>query len=263
MPDSPRQPSLAHARKPSVHHENGDRRRAADETVVEEWNARFVDLPARERISTALASFPGHHALTSSFGAQAAVSLHLLKAEVPDIPIILLDTGYLFPETYRFIERLVDHLQLNLHVYRSRRSPAWQEAIDGRRWEEGVDGIDSYNHENKVEPLKRALDELHVGTWFTGLRRVQSSSRTATPFVQVSRNRIKVNPIADWSDKDIYTYLTRHGLPYHPLWEQGYVSIGDTHTTHPLSEVENAEHTRFFGLKRECGIHDMPDSSDE
>jgi len=228
-----------------------------DAAHLENWNHRLAALDAAGRVQCALEHLPGTHVLTSSFGAQAAVSLHLLTREVPDMPIVLLDTGYLFPETYQFIEELTERLTLNLHVYRSRRSPAWQEAVAGERWKRGVEGIDAYNQENKVEPLKRAMRELSVGTWFTGLRRDQSSTRTQTPFVQFTGEYFKVSPIADWTDRDIYRYLRAHDLPYHPLWERGYVSIGDTHTTVPLHEVESAEDTRFFGLKRECGIHEM------
>jgi phosphoadenosine phosphosulfate reductase len=68
---------------------------------------------------------------------------------------------------------------------------------------------------------------------------------------------MKVHPIIDWSDRDVYQYLTRHELPYHPLWSEGYVSIGDTHTTHRLTEGMTEEDTRFFGLKRECGLHEF------
>ena len=225
-------------------------------TELQQWNAELAGLDARARVQFALERLPGNHALTSSFGAQAAVSLHLLTRELPDIPVILLDTGYLFPETYRFVEALTTRLDLNLKVYRSSRSPAWQEAVDGQRWNQGVAGIDAYNRENKVEPLQRALRELGIGTWFTGLRRSQASTRTDTPFVQVSNDLLKVSPIADWSDRDVYDYLQAHDLPYHPLWEQGYVSIGDTHTTVPLHEADSEEATRFFGLKRECGIHE-------
>ncbi len=221
------------------------------------WNERLTGLDAEGRVRCALEHLPGRHVMTSSFGAQAAVSLHLMTRQQPDMPVILLDTGYLFPETYQFVEELTDRLGLNLKVYASRRSPAWQEAVEGRRWEQGIEGIESYNQENKVEPLKRALAELGTGTWFTGLRRAQSSSRADTPFVQHTGGRFKVNPIADWSDRQIYRYLKTNGLPYHPLWDQGYVSIGDTHTTVPLHEAESAEDTRFFGLKRECGIHEM------
>jgi phosphoadenosine phosphosulfate reductase len=228
-----------------------------DAAHLETWNQRLAGLDASGRIQCALAHLPGSHVLTSSFGAQAAVALHLMTLELPGIPVILLDTGYLFAETYRFVEQLTERLSLNLQVYRARRSSAWQEAVDGQRWLDGLDGIEAYNQENKVEPLQRALQDLEVGTWFTGLRRDQAATRAATPFVQFTGNYFKVSPIADWTDRDVYRYLKHHDLPYHPLWEQGYVSIGDTHTTVPLHLAESAEETRFFGLKRECGIHEL------
>jgi phosphoadenosine phosphosulfate reductase len=227
-----------------------------DKAHLESWNQRLAGLDAAGRVRCALDYLPDTHVLTSSFGAQAAVSLHLLTREVPDMPVILLDTGYLFSETYQFIDAMTRRLDLNLKVYRSPRSPAWQEAVEGQRWNLGLEGIEAYNLENKVEPLKRALDDLGVGTWFTGLRRDQASTRAETPFLQFSNGVFKVSPIADWSDRDVYRYLQQHGLPYHPLWEQGYVSVGDTHTTVPLHEAASAEDTRFFGLKRECGIHE-------
>ena len=200
--------------------------------------------------------FSGTHVLTSSFGAQAAVSLHLLTQVQPDIPVILIDTGYLFPETYDFIEQLQERLRLNLHTYRSIKSPAWQEARHGQRWLQGGEGIEAYNYDNKVEPMQRALRELRVGTWFTGVRRGQAESRQNTPFVAHSGQYFKVAPIADWGDREVYRYLKEHDLPYHPLWEKGYVSIGDVHTTRSVHDVDNPEDTRFFGLKRECGLHD-------
>ncbi|MEZ5557858.1 MAG: phosphoadenylyl-sulfate reductase [Pseudomonadales bacterium] len=220
------------------------------------WNRTLARLDAQQRVQCALEHLPGNHVLSSSFGAQAAVALHLLTSVRPEIPVILIDTGYLFPETYRFVETLTARLQLNLHVYSNPRSPAWQEAVHGRRWEQGLEGIERYNQDNKVEPMRRALDTLGAGTWFTGLRRDQAASRAATPFAQLSGGRFKVAPIADWTDRDVYAYLRRHDLPYHPLWEQGYVSIGDVHTTRPLHEVDSLEDTRFFGLKRECGLHE-------
>jgi phosphoadenosine phosphosulfate reductase len=109
--------------------------------------------------------------------------------------------------------------------------------------------------------MERALRELGASTWFAGLRRDQSHSRADTPFLAWSGDRWKVHPIADWSDRDVYRYLQRHDLPYHPLWEKGYVSIGDVHTTRSIHEVETEEQTRFFGLKRECGLHDIDLSS--
>ncbi len=215
-------------------------------------------MTATQRVEWALATLPGEHIVSSSFGAQAAVMLHLVSTVKADIPVVMIDTGYLFPETYRFANELVERLDLDLRVYRPVMSAAWQEANYGRRWEQGATGIADYNRENKVEPMARALDELDTGTWLAGLRRGQSASRRDIAFVGRSGERYKVHPIADWSDRDVYEYLKQHDLPYHPLWEKGYVSIGDTHTTRSLSEVSSEEELRFFGVTRECGLHEMP-----
>jgi len=221
-------------------------------------NRLLAGLPAEERVAWSLEHLPGTHVLSSSFGAQAAVSLHMVSRLKRDIPVIFIDTGYHFPETYRFVDQLVGQLDLDVRVYRSGVSPAWQEARFGRRWEQGLDGLNAYNYDNKVEPMQRALVELGVGTWFAGLRRSQASTRAGAEFVSWSGGeRCKVHPIADWTDRDVHRYLTAHGLPYHPLWNKGYVSIGDAHSTRPLHEVEHPEQTRFSGLKRECGLHEI------
>ena len=219
-------------------------------------NKRLAPLDAVDRVHWALRYLPGRHVLSSSFGAQAAVSLHLLIRAQPDIPVILIDTGYLFPETYRFVDELANRFQLNLHVYRGAVSAAWQEARHGRRWLRGADDLADYHRENKIEPMQRALRELGAETWFAGLRRSQASSRSHVRFLERHGDHWKVHPIADWTDRDVYRYLKRNDLPYHPLWDQGYVSIGDTHTTQPVYAVEDAGDVRFSGFKRECGLHD-------
>lgn len=211
---------------------------------------------AEERVAWAMDRLPGNHVLSSSFGVQAAVMLHLVTRIAPRIPVVFIDTGYLFRETYRFVDALTERLDLNLHTYRSDLSPAWLEARHGRLWENGREGIEHYNRINKVEPMRRALKELDVGTWLAGLRRDQSDSRNALDVLAVQDGRFKVHPIVDWRDRDVFRYLKRHNLPYHPLWEQGYVSVGDVHTTRPLAPGMLAEETRFFGLKRECGLHE-------
>jgi phosphoadenosine phosphosulfate reductase len=230
---------------------------ATRQHALEHCNRKFAALKADQRIEWALEHLPGNHVLTSSFGAQAAVSLHLVTQVRPDLPVVLVDTGYLFPETYRFIDELTERMKLNLKVYSAERSPAWQEARHGQRWQQGLDGLKAYNDENKVEPMRRALRELDVGTWFAGLRRNQTESRAQIPFLDWAGGRWKVHPIAEWSDRDVHRYLTKHGLPYHPLWAKGYVSIGDHHSTKPIHEVATVEETRFNGLKRECGIHEI------
>ena len=226
-----------------------------NESWFEQVNTKLDTASAEERVEYALQNLPGNAALASSFGAQSAVSLHLLTKVKPDIPVILVDTGYLFSETYQFIDQLVERLDLNLKVYQSHLSAAWQEARYGKLWEKGEEGINEYNQRNKVEPMDRALDELNISTWFSGLRRQQSSSREGLPVVQSFKGRIKVHPIIDWDNKTIHEYLKKHKLPYHPLWEKGYVSIGDTHSTVPLSADMSEEDTRFGGVVRECGLH--------
>jgi len=219
-------------------------------------NAWLEDISAEERVAWALEQFGERIVLSSSFGAQSAVSLHMVSSQRPGIPVVLVDTGYLFPETYRFVDELRERLDLNLRVFRPELSPAWQEARYGRLWEQGIEGIDRYNRMNKVEPMQRALRELGADAWFAGLRRQQSGSREDKAVLERRNGRIKVHPIIDWSDRDVYLYLKRHDLPYHPLWNEGYVSIGDIHTTRRLADGMSEEETRFFGLKRECGLHE-------
>jgi len=228
-----------------------------DAKARNELNTWLGTLDAEQRVVWALAYAPGTHVLSSSFGAQAAVSLHLLTRQRPDLPVVLIDTGYLFPETYRFIDELSERLSLNLKVFSAAESPAWLEAREGRLWEQGVAGIDRYNQLRKVEPMQRALSVLGAGSWFAGLRRSQARTRAGVPFAERRDGRWKFHPIADWSDRDVGMYLRRHGLPYHPLWDQGYISIGDVHTTHRWEPGTDADATRFFGLKRECGLHGL------
>jgi len=227
--------------------------------VLDDRNWELAQLDAQARIAWALESLPGKHVLSSSFGAQAAVCLHLATRVDSNIPVVLVDTGYLFPETYRFIDMLVTRLNLNLKIYRAEVSPAWQEARHGQRWTQGLSGLSDYNEQNKIQPMRRALADLGAGTWIAGLRRQQSASRTDIEYVQSIGGRWKLHPIADWTDRDVHRYLAQHDLPYHPLWEQGYVSIGDVHTTRSITEAGSLEKTRFFGLRRECGLHEIRD----
>ena len=116
-------------------------------------------------------------------------------------------------------------------------------------------GLQHYSRLRKIEPMRRALQDLGARTWIAGLRRAQSESRKAIEFVELRDGRWKFHPLADWSNRSVWNYLQRHGLPLHPLWQSGYVSIGDVHTTVPLQPGMREEDTRFFGIKRECGLH--------
>ncbi len=229
----------------------------AEQTLrLAEINSELENMTAQDRVKWAINNLPGQHAVSSSFGIQAAVMLHLATQIKADIPVILTDTGYLFPETYLFIDQLTEQLNLNLKVYRAQQSPNWQEARYGKLWEQGLEGIEKYNKINKVEPMRHALQELQVSTWFSGLRREQSKSRENLPVLSVQNGVFKFLPVIDWSNKDVHYYLEEHGLKYHPLWDEGYLSVGDTHTTRKWEPGMSEEETRFFGLKRECGLHE-------
>jgi len=225
------------------------------EPALSEISANLETVSAEERVRWALERFRPHIILSTSFGVQSAVLLHMVTQQWPDIPVVMVDTRYLFPETYRFADMLTERLRLNLKVYRAQVSAAWLEARHGKMWEHGADGIEKYNQINKVEPMQRALRELGAQGWITGLRRQQAKSRKEVGVLQLQNGVVKVQPIIDWTDRMVYQYLKKHDLPYHPLWEQGYVSIGDVHTTRPLTANMTEEETRFFGLKRECGLH--------
>lgn len=195
--------------------------------------------------------------MTTSFGIQAAVTLHLATRVRPDLPVLWIDTGYLPEETYRYADQLTDRLGLNLKVYQADLSPAAMEARFGRLWESGsVDDLDLYDWVRKVEPLRRAMEELQPTGWITGLRADQTDFRRSLGRVGWDGARHKAMPILDWSRRDVYEYMTRHDLPQHPLWEQGYTTVGDWHSSRPVGAADSDDRaTRFGGLKQECGIH--------
>lgn len=225
------------------------------EPWLNQWNELLEKQSATQRVEWAMENLPAQFVLSSSFGIQSAVMLHMLTRIDANIPVLLTDTGHLFPETYQFIEQLADKLKLNLQVYSAKESAAWQQAKYGEEWAKDEASLKAYNRRNKVEPLERGLTELQASTWFSGVRRQQSTHREGLSVVSILRGRFKVHPIIDWSNKDVHQYLTQNNLPYHPLWEEGYVSVGDIHSTKPLSAGMDENDTRFSGMQRECGLH--------
>lgn len=210
---------------------------------------------SQDRILWAKNEYQDQLIMSTSFGIQSAVMLHLVIKIIPNIPIIFIDTGYLFPETYLFAKELKHRLNLNLKTYKAKLSSAEQEQQYGKLWEQGISGLDKYNKMNKIEPMNRAIKELKATAWIAGLRRDQSTTRKNLSVIEKQNNIIKIYPIIDWSDYDIDKYLSENNLPYHPLWKKGYVSIGDWHSSSPLQPNMKPEDTRFHGMKRECGLH--------
>ncbi|MDY6782400.1 MAG: phosphoadenosine phosphosulfate reductase [Cyanobacteriota bacterium] len=230
---------------------------AKPELNLETVQHQLADTDAGEIVKWAVENFGKGLVMSTSFGIQSAVMLHMVTRVIPDIPVIWVDTGYLPPETYRFAEELSERLQLNLKVYQSSMSPARMEAIYGKLWEEHtVEALDRYDWLRKVEPMQRALGELEATAWLSGLRRDQTDNRKTMSVVESQSNVYKVLPILTWNAKDVYDYLMANDLPYHPLFDQGYMTVGDWHSSRPLTlEDDRDRDTRFQGLKQECGIH--------
>jgi len=198
---------------------------------------------------------------STSFGLQAAVMLKLLHDHAPKVPVVSIDTGFLFPETYRYAEELMEKFPLDYRIYHPTISAARMQAIYGDLWEQGREGAEKYSLLTKVEPMNRALKEIGGDVWISGLRRAHSETRQERAFVEQQKKTIKVYPILDWADAQVDLFFHQNVIPRHPLEEQGYVTMGDWHSTRPSTDG-TANGTRFNGEKYECGLHMDSGTSD-
>lgn len=212
-------------------------------------------LDAVGRIKLLGETFPGRVIATTSFGLQAAVMLHLMRTHAPHVPIVCIDTGYLFPETYRYSQDLQKRFDFEALVYSPRMTAARQAALYGRLWEQGGKGMEEYARINKIEPMNRALRENGADLWISGLRRSQSSTRSNRSVAEQQSRTVKVYPIIEWTDEEVEAYMNTHDLPRHPLARLGYETMGDWHSTRPVEEGRSAEESRFDGQGYECGLH--------
>ncbi|MFQ4140077.1 phosphoadenylyl-sulfate reductase [Nodosilinea sp. PGN35] len=240
------------------------RMQAAPVLDLDAINQEWGDADATSLVQWGHNTFGDGLVMSTSFGIQSAVMLHLVTQVVPRIPVIWVDTGYLPVETYRFAEDLTTRLDLNLKVYQSPLSPARMEALYGRLWEQhDVEALNRYDKIRKVEPMQRALGDLSATAWLTGLRSDQTDHRKSLGRVGQQGGRYKLLPILRWTSKHVYDYLVAHELPYHPLFDKGYVTVGDWHSSRPITAADDNERdTRFQGLKQECGLH-LPQSPEE
>ena len=196
---------------------------------------------------------PGDIAIVSSFGADSSVLLHMVAQVDPSLPVYFLETGKHFAETLQYVDTLKVQLGLS-NVRWLRPDPKDIARFDpnGDLWETDPD---SCCHIRKTEPLEAEIAQ--YGGWVTGRKRYQTAERGVLPhFELTSDDRIKVNPLAYFSDADVNAYKTQHGLPEHPLFAKGYKSIGCAPCTTIVAEGEDPRAGRWRGLnKKECGIH--------
>ena len=199
-------------------------------------------MSAEEILRFCLETFPGKVALACSFQKEESVLLDMLFAIDPKARVFAIDTRYLFPETYELWREVEQRYGTTI------------ERFEGAPVEEGVweTKPDLYLAIAKVEPLNRAL--LDLDAWITGIRRDQSPTRADAPKLgwDDKHEVWKANPLADWSDEQVWATIKERGLPYNKLHDQGYASIGDTHSTAPGTGREG----RWAGSDRtECGLH--------
>lgn len=226
-------------------------------------NARLAEASPQDVVRYAAEAFGGGLAMSTSFGVQSAVMLHLVTRVLPQIPVIFIDTGFHFVETYKFADELTKRLELNLKVYAAEESPSWFVARHGQLWDsDNPEDLNRYDRLRKVEPMNRALEELGVTATLAGLRRQQTNHRANLRKIEGQDGRYKVAPILEWTTKDVHDYLKANNLPYHPLHDQGYASVGDWHSTRPITAGDDERAGRFNGLKQECGLH-LPSTKEE
>ena len=215
-------------------------------------------LSAQDQLQWAFKQFKERFVLTTSFGIQSAVLLHMtIELKSKQKPkVIWVDTGYLPKETYDYAEALTKLFELNLEVAQSHISPARMEALHGRLWETGIqEDLDKYHQIRKVEPLEKAFSNLNVYCWASGVRKDQTKNRESMSNIDFIRDRLTLRPLLNWTKKDIFYYMEENKLPQHPLFEKGYSTIGDWHSSTADNFNIKGRSTRFGGISEECGIH--------
>lgn len=224
---------------------------------------KLAPLDPGARLEALVGRFPGQLVASTSAGAQSAVLLDLLQRHAPGTPVVWVDTGYHFGETYEYFETLKQRFdRLRFIEVAPLVTAARQEALFGKRWEQDAEALVAYNLQNKVEPMNRALSQLDARVWISGLRADQSAHRARRPLVEQQNRTLKVYPILEMTDAEVDSYQIVRELPLHPLISHGYLSIGDWHSSRPARAGEAAEATRFNGLQRECGLHELSNQPD-
>lgn len=231
---------------------------ASLEAFVDHANAELVGKSAEEIVQWTHAMFGAGAVLSSSFGIQSAVMLNLVRSVAKSIPVVWVDTGYLPRETYLFAASLTKQLDLDVRVYQSPVTPARMEALYGKLWElETPQAHKQYGFLRKVEPMQRAMRELNATALLVGVRADQTTHRESMKVVNVHDGRLKICPILTWTKNDVEQYMAAHSLPYHPLKAEGYESVGDAHSSRPVTaeDAGNDRAGRFNGKQQECGLH--------
>ncbi len=227
---------------------------------VENLNTRFAGAHPVDMGRWAAETFGRGLVMTSSFGAESMCAIHMMISAMPDIPILFVNTGYLFPQTLAFMEQMRRRYSLNVLEYHTFNDPVVWLTVNGEPDPRRRNNVDACCAANKNEVFDRAMRELAPAAWIRGVRAHQSDHRSKMKVVEYSRrvNAWAISPLLGWSHRQIFDYMKQHQLPHHPMWELGYVSIGcnPETCTRPIGMEDDHRSGRWAGLdKKECGIH--------
>jgi phosphoadenosine phosphosulfate reductase len=227
---------------------------------LDQLNTQFANAHPLEILTWSVENVPGRLVQTSAFNVDDLVMTDLLYRELcpaKPVPVLFLDTLFHFPQTLELVEKAKVLYDLDLRVYKTLDANSRDEFT--AKFGEALWDTDilKFHDITKIEPLHRGLSELNTIAWLTGRRRDQAMTRVEMPIFELDKHqRLKINPLANWTRKESWTYAFEHGVIYNPLHDQGYPSIGDEPITTPVGEGEDERAGRWRGTgKTECGIH--------
>lgn len=232
-----------------------------DKDLIVSINERFSGRKTTEILTYLLNHYKGRIAFASSLGAEDQVLTHMIAAIDPTVKIFTLDTGRLFPETYDLIDRTNSRYNIKMEVFfpDSEKVEPMVKEKGINLFYESVENRKLCCHIRKIEPLHRALGGYEM--WMTGLRRDQSVTRNHFSLVEIDDNnhgRVKVNPLIDWSESDIWDFIKKHNIPYNKLHDRGFPSIGCQPCTRAIQPGEDLRAGRWWWEMpehKECGLH--------
>jgi phosphoadenosine phosphosulfate reductase len=220
---------------------------ASIQFLAETWTPELV-------LSWAFKRFRSEVAISSAFGAEGMVLIDMASRLRPGFRVFTVDTEFLFPQTYDLMDRIEQRYAVQIERLYSLFSPEGQERVHGPAlWAHNPNQCCELR---KVEPLRRKLMGLRA--WITSIRRDQTSARANAQKIEwdAKFGLIKINPIVDWTSKQVWNYIHEHNVPYNALHDQNYPSIGCTHCTRAITAGEDSRAGRWPGFsKTECGLH--------
>lgn len=235
---------------------------AMESVMVDDWasvNERLSGRSPRQVLEWAVERFFPRLTMATAFGAEGCVLLHMLSEIEPRVRVFNLDTGYQFPETLELRDRIAERYGITVELVGSEATvQAYELAHGGPRY---LSNPDQCCYDRKIIPLRRAL--VGYDAWITAIRADQSPDRAETPVVGVDRKfgLMKINPLLGWTKRDVWAFIVSQGVPYNPLHDRGFPSIGCWPCTRSTSEGEDERAGRWAGqAKTECGLHSLDSS---